>query len=309
MRRWLTAILKQLPKELIKFDDKFFYGVLIAFAGATLAYQRMGRERFMSEYLPAASSALIGVGLMFLFLIVRSAYSVYKEADDRAVNAEAKLAELTKKPKIDIRIKEAFIIPKRDRVAECFVRLLLQNDTAIECKPTDYSLTLRIRGADYDHISPLALSDYKLCYGKVRMVYDEYGTPCEIWATVTSDELSRVSNDFGATAHGEPLEGWIAFAVHNVPEWESSVESIGTYSHTEHDDDGNVIAEYPTDICERILHLTGVESLRVTVEDSFSQTWTQETTGPFESETKRIRPCNVDSEDHAADMFTQPRVT
>ena len=307
MRLWLTAILKQLPKELTKFDDKFAYGVLIAIAGGALAYQRLGRERFMSEYLPSVGSALVGVGLMFVFLIVRSAFSVYKEADDRALNAETKLAELRAKPKIDIRIKEAFIIPKRDRVAECFVRLLLQNDTSIECKPTDYSLALRIRETNYEHISPLPLSDYKLCYGKVRMTYDDNGEPWETWAAVTSEELSKISNDRGATIVGDPLEGWIAYAVHNVPEWESTVESIGTYSHTEHDDDGNVIAEYPTDVCARILHLTGVESLRVVVEDTFGQTWSQETSGPFASETKRVQPCNIDSEDRAAEIFTQPR--
>lgn len=304
MWRWLKAILKQFPKELIKFDDKWFYAILVAIAGGVVAYRRMGRERFMSEYLPGANGALVGVGLMVLFLIIRSAYSVYKEADERAVTAENDLAKLTEKPQIDVRIKEAFIIPKKGRVAECFVRLSLQNDSLIECVPTDYSLMLRIKGADYDHTSPLALSDYMLCYGKVQTTYDDEGTRYETWATVSSEGLSTVRNSFGAMGRGNPLEGWLAIAVHNVPEWESVVEVIGTYGHAEHDDDGSVIAEYPTDVCERILLLTGVESLRVTVEDSFSQSWSQETSGPFKSETKRIRPRKV--EDRTEEIFTQP---
>lgn len=307
MWRWFRAILKQFPKELTKFDDKWFFGVLLAVVGGLIAYNRMGKERFMSEYLPAVGSALVGAGLMVAFLVVRSAYSIFKEVDDRATNAEKMLAELTEKPHVEVLIKEAFIIPKRDQVAECFVRLLLQNKSSIPCSPTDYTLGLRIKGLEYEHTSPLRLKDYKLGYGKVQTLYDDVGAAYEAWGVVSSEELPGITDGPTLISLGEPIEGWIAIAVHNLPEWDQNVESIGTYSHAEYDDDGNVIAEYPTDVCETILHLNGVENLRMVITDSFNQAWPQETSGPFESKTKRILPHKVDAEERAHGLFTRIR--
>ena len=307
MWRWLRAILKQFPKELTKFDDKWFFGVLLAVIAGLIAYQRMGKERFMSEYLPAVGSAFVGAGLMVAFLVVRSAFSVYKEADDRATNAEKILAELTEKPHVEVLIKEAFIIPKRDQVAECFVRLFLQNKSPIPCTPKDFSLSLRIKGVEYEHTSPLRLKDYKLGYGKVQMVYDDLGAANEAWGVVSSEKLLGITDGPTLISLGEPVEGWIAMAVHNIPEWDYSVEVVGTYSHAEYDNEGNVIAEYPTDVCETVLHLNGVEALRMVITDSFNQSWPQETCGPFDSKIKRILPTSVDPEERAGRIVTRIR--
>lgn len=313
MSRWLRLIGKQLLEEIkhFKLDRAAIFSILVAIFAGVFTYRQVGKEKFMSDFFASTFPYLQGfgvaLGVMMVFLLVRSVYSVYEHADTRAVIAEARVASLTQKPLLNIKIREAFIVPKSDRVAECFFRLSILNDTMVECSPSEFRVVLRIKGADYDHTSPLDLKDYRLCYGKIQTKYDNEGGAYEIWSEVSHEKLHDITDGGTVIVRGAPLEGWIGTATHNVPEWEHTIEVIGTYSESEYDDDGNAVGEYPTDVCEKVLHLTGVETLRVIILDSFNQEWISETGGPFESKTKRVWPREPEPEERDNRMFTRPK--
>ena len=244
----------------------------------------------MNDFLPYIKPTVVSVAIMGVILAVKSAYSVYKDSEDKRKTSEDELEKLSAKPVIDLVVKDTFILPF-DGTAQCFIRLSLHNTTDVPSgNPSDYDVTLTIKGKEYQNASFLDLREYRLRLYKMTMGYDDSNSPREEEQRLSDDEMPDIRTKTTDLKKGTRVEGWLGFAVHYVPPWESDKEYLGQHYEKLYDEEMGWVHEVLIDDFHVAHHTRTVEEVKLTMVDAYGQEKTVWIRGPFTKHGQRVIP-------------------
>lgn len=207
-----------------------------------------------------------------------------------AVGRWIEYRRITRRPHIDFQIHDAFIIPATN-TANCFLRVSLHNEVGavVNNPPTDlYSLELILKGKRYARTTPIDTEKYELGIYKYVESYSDLGYRENDEARLLGGEtLYRISTKAVDLVPGSRVYGWIGFAVHRLPPWDTDQEYAGTRIEYDYvganENELEPIEESarPVDEYSYTPHTRAVESLILTVTDAFGQKWQATKAAPF----------------------------
>jgi hypothetical protein len=170
---------------------------------------------------------------------------------------------------------EAFVVPAPN-TANCFLHVSLHNDLGptINNPPTNaYSLELTIKGKVYNRSNSIDPERYVIGVYKQEEAYDEDVYREEVEVLLNVEALFRVGTKAVELVPGTRVYGWLGFAVHYLPAWDTDQVLIGRHVEYDYDEDGVPLEESarPVDDFEYIPKTKQVEMLKLTVTDAFGQ--------------------------------------
>lgn len=236
----------------------------------------------------------LALSVWIALAVIRGTVSAIVESEKEKKGFREELARLKAKPQLDFQIHEAFIVPTTN-VATCFLHISLHNEAGpkVDNPPVNaYSLTLTLKDKIYLSNTFIDPENYQRGVYKWSEYYDdEYGERREGQIPLKAPEpLYRIYTKIGDLVPGTRLYGWVAFAVHGLPSWDTDRIHVGSHEVYEYNDDGVPIegsaclaAEY-----QEIPNTKNVEALTLTVVDAYNQTHTKVTNGPFSYGDKKI---------------------
>ena len=190
---------------------------------------------------------------------------------------------------LTVKIVEAFVIPNRDRTADCFLKVSVHNNTKVDCSnPLQYALSLKINEQEYSDTSRLDLHAHQFVQYKTVPNYGEDGERFEEEKELHKEGLRpnvETAKDF--LVKGKPLIGWLGLQVHYLPEWKYHEELIRHDENADlNEDTGEIVYRYEP-VYEYTPTLQTLSSLKLVVIDPYQQGWSDETSS-FNPKRKRI---------------------
>lgn len=217
----------------------------------------------------------------------KSGYRSLQNGSDSTKKLEGSVADHASL-RLTVKIIEAFIIPNKGRTADCFLRVIIHNNTKVECSnPLRYVASLRINNKEYSYTSPLDLHAHQLAQYKLVEEYYE-GQSYEAEQNLAKEGLRpNLLGEKDFLVKGKPLVGWLGMQFHYLPEWHYHKEIIRYTESPNFDEETEEIKyEYEPEY-EYTPTLQTISSLKLEVTDPYQKTWVDETSA-FNPIGKRI---------------------